>query len=85
MELTYNEALLLTEIATIAVENNGVCLATDIQLLGSVGLSQRTYYRTLNSLENKNAIVRETKSIGHFGKQRKITLNIPSNILSTIY
>ena len=72
MELTYNEATLLTEIATIAVNNNGECYATDNELLDLVNLSQRTYYRTLNSLENKNAIIRETKSLGHFGKQRKI-------------
>lgn len=85
MELNYNEAILLTEIATLAVENKGVCIAPDSEILEAVGLSERTYYRTLSSLEGKNVITRETKSIGHYGKERKIILNIPSNIQSTLY
>jgi len=85
MELNYNEAILLTEIATIAVENKGVCMVPDKELLQLVGISERTYYRTLSSLESKNVITRETKSIGHYGKERKIILNLPSNIHSTLY
>jgi hypothetical protein len=85
MELNYNEAILLTEIATIAVENKGICCAPDSLLLEAVGLSERTYYRTLKSLECKNVIKRETKSVGHYGKERKIIINIPKYLETLQY
>ena len=85
MELTYNESILLTEIATLVVENGGACYASDVEIIELSGLSERTYYRTLNMLEGKSIINRQTKSVGHYGKERKITLNVPSNIHSKLY
>jgi len=72
MELTYNEFDLLTEIAMDANQNDGVCLLTDKELLSSINVSERTYYRLLNSLEDKGVISRNTQSIGHYGKKRTI-------------
>jgi CTP-dependent riboflavin kinase len=77
MEITRNEADLLHFIAEVALLNGGECELTDKELLGSMGVSERTYYRTLLSLENKDIITRHTQSVGFYGKKRKIILNIP--------
>jgi CTP-dependent riboflavin kinase len=74
MELTYNEFDLLTEIAMDANQNDGECILTDKQLLSSMNVSERTYYRLLSSLEEKGIISRHTESIGHYGKKRKIKI-----------
>lgn len=79
MEITKNESDLLYLIAEVALPNNGQCELSDKELLSSMGVSERTYYRILRSLENKDVITRITKSVGHYGKKRKIILNLPDD------
>lgn len=74
-ELTYKEVDLLEEIILDAQVNNGECLLTDRELLSSINVSPRTYYRLLSNLEQKGIITRITQSIGHYGKKRRIKLN----------
>lgn len=74
-ELTYSEADLLQEIMLDAQSNNGECLLTDRELLSSMNVSKRTFYRMLSRLEHKGVITRLTESVGHYGKKRRIKVN----------
>lgn len=79
MEISQKEADLLHFIAEVALPNKGECELTDKELLESMGVSKRTYYRLLQSLENKDVITRQTRSVGYYGKVRKIILNLPDD------
>jgi DNA-binding PadR family transcriptional regulator len=41
----------------------------------ALNLNDRTLYRILKNLENKEYITRKTKSLGNDGKERKIYVN----------
>lgn len=77
MELTLKEKDLLEEIARVCLANDGVCDIPDKAIMASQNVSERTYYRTLSSLEEKELIKRDTHSIGYYGKSRIITLLYP--------
>jgi DNA-binding MarR family transcriptional regulator len=70
--LTINEKLVYSHIKSLCDGIRPYCFASNKSLADTFGMSQRTLYRILNDLEKKNLIKRETKSIGNYGKERRI-------------
>lgn len=56
-------------------ESKGFCYASNKHICDSLNIKDRTLYRVLSSLEQKEFIKRVTKSIGHDGKERKIYIH----------
>jgi len=52
--------------------------------LSILKLNDRTLYRILKKLEDKEYIKRETKSIGNYGKQRKIFISANARLVSSL-
>lgn len=48
--------------------------ASNIHLAESLGMSERTICRSLNSIEECGLITRDTKNNGHYGMSRSITI-----------
>lgn len=52
----------------------GKCNLTNRQIRDVIDINDRTLYRVLKSLEEKNLINRQTVSVGAYGKERIITI-----------
>lgn len=82
--LTTNEKIVYSHIKSLCDGIRPYCFASNESLAKTFGMSQRTLYRILNDLEKKNLIKRETKSIGNYGKERRIKVVSPSAKLADI-
>lgn len=69
--LTISEVTVLSYIDSLAIKK-GYCFASNDSICMALNLNDRTLYRILKSLENKDYIKRVTKSLGNDGKERKI-------------
>jgi len=69
--LSIQEAALLSLIVSLS-KKKGYCFASNENLSKTLGLNERTTYRILKRLEEGNYIKRVTRSIGNFGKERRI-------------
>jgi len=71
-DLTNSELSVLSYLSSLTTSEKEYCYASNSNMCESLKLNDRTLYRILSNLELKELIVRETKSNGHYGKQRKI-------------
>jgi DNA-binding MarR family transcriptional regulator len=69
--LSIKEATVLSYIVSLS-DNKGYCFASNLSISNALSINDRTLYRILNKLEESNYINRVTKSLGNFGKERRI-------------
>lgn len=70
-ELDLKESLVLSYLASLTKRD--YCFASNEHLVDTLKISDRTIYRVLNSLEDKELIKRVTNNLGgSYGKNRKI-------------
>ena len=81
ISLTIQEAALLSLIVSLS-RKKGYCFASNENLSKTLGLNERTTYRILKRLEEGEYINRVTRSIGNFGKERRIYVNNDSISIS---
>jgi len=61
------------------------CFASNNTMCNQLKITERTLYRILNILEDKDLILRKTKSIGNDGKERRIFSKLPGAKVADIY
>tara|TARA_A200000113_G_scaffold224239_1_gene241656 strand:+ start:2555 stop:2845 length:291 start_codon:yes stop_codon:yes gene_type:complete len=81
--LSIQEAVVLSHIQALAVKKD-YCYASNESICNTLKLNDRTLYRILKKLEDKDYIRRETKSIGNYGKQRKIFISPNARLVSSM-
>ena len=69
--LTISEATVLSYIDSLSIQK-GYCYASNSSICMALNIKDRTLYRILKKLEEKEYIKRNTKSLGNDGKERKI-------------
>jgi DNA-binding MarR family transcriptional regulator len=69
-KLSFKENAVLSYLCSLSQKK--YCYASNQHLCDTLGIEDRTMYRILSRLEDKNLIIRETKSTGKYGKDRKI-------------
>ena len=74
MNLSQRESELFDLLTDLANQNRGEVVASNKDLLEVLNLNERTLYRTMKRLEDRELIQRDTVSIGHHGKQRIIRI-----------
>ena len=74
MNLSQRESELFDLLIDLANQNRGEVVASNKDLLEVLNLNERTLYRTMKRLEDRELIQRDTVSIGHHGKQRIIRI-----------
>ena len=74
MNLSQRESELFDLLIDLANQNRGEVTASNKDLLEVLNLNERTLYRTMKRLEDRELIQRDTVSIGHHGKQRIIRI-----------
>jgi len=72
-ELSFKENAVLSYLCSLSKKK--YCYASNQHLCDTLGIEDRTMYRILKRLESKNLIIRETKSTGKYGKDRKIYIH----------
>ena len=72
-DLDLKESLVLSYLASLTKKE--YCFASNDHLSKTLSINDRTLYRVMNSLEEKELIKRVTKSTGRYGKDRKIYVN----------
>jgi|GEM_PF-2359937 len=81
--LSIQEAVVLSYIQSLSVKKD-YCYASNESISNALKINDRTLYRILSKLENKDYIKRETKSIGNYGKQRRIYLTPSARLVSSL-
>jgi len=81
--LSLQEVAVLSYIKSLAIKKD-YCYASNEAICKALKLNDRTLYRILKKLEDKDYIRRETKSIGNYGKQRKIFLSPSVRLVSSM-
>lgn len=81
--LSIQEAVVLSYITSLTTKKN-YCYASNESICNALKLNDRTLYRVLKKLEDKDYIKRETKSIGNYGKQRKIYVGATARLVSSL-
>jgi len=81
--LSIQESAVLSYISSLAIKKN-YCYASNQSICNTLKLNDRTLYRILKKLEDKEYIKRETKSIGNHGKQRKIFISPNAKLVSSL-
>lgn len=71
--LDLKESLVLSYLASLTKKD--YCFASNDHLSKTLSINDRTLYRVMNSLEEKELIKRVTKSTGRYGKDRRIYVN----------
>lgn len=71
--LDVRESLVLSYLASLTKKD--YVFVSNTHLSDTLNINDRTLYRVLNKLEDKNLIKRVTKSTGRYGKDRKIYVN----------
>ena len=81
--LSIQEAVVLSYIQSLSVKKD-YCYASNESISNALKINDRTLYRILKRLENKEYIKRETKSIGNYGKERRIYLTPSARLVSSL-
>jgi len=71
--LSVNEVALLSMIKSLS-KNKGYCYASNKAFSDTLNVSVRTINRMFNKLEQSGYLMRDTRSVGQMGKQRKVKL-----------
>lgn len=71
--LDLKESIVLSYLASMTKKE--YCFASNEKISEACNINDRTVYRVLNSLEEKDLIQRVTKSTGFYGKDRRIYVN----------
>lgn len=71
--LDLKESLVLSYLASLTKKE--YCFASNDHLSKTLSINDRTLYRVMNSLEEKELIKRVTRSTGRYGKDRRIYVN----------
>jgi len=69
------ESSVFNYLASVTSKDKKYCYASNSSICDLLKLNDRTLYRALSSLEDMKLITRETRSNGHYGKERKIYVN----------
>lgn len=72
-KLTTKENVVLSYLCSLSKKD--YCFPSNQHLADTLKLNDRTIYRVLNSLEEKELIARRTVSLGNLGRDRKIYVN----------
>ena len=81
--LTIPETVVLSYIEGLS-RKKGFCFASNKSICGALKIHDRTLYRVLNKLEDKEYIKRVTKSVGNGGKERKIFVSPDVKLVSSL-
>jgi DNA-binding MarR family transcriptional regulator len=81
--LSLQEVAVLSYIQSLAIKKD-YCYASNESICNALKLNDRTLYRVLKKLENKGYIKRVTKSIGNYGKERRIYLTPNARLVSSL-
>ena len=81
--LTIPETVVLSYIEGLS-RKKGFCFASNKSICGALKINDRTLYRVLNKLEDKEYIKRVTKSVGNGGKERKIFVSPDVKLVSSL-
>ena len=81
--LSLQEVAVLSYIQSLAIKKD-YCYASNESICNALKLNDRTLYRVLKKLEDKDYIKRETKSIGNYGKERRIYLTPNARLVSSL-
>ena len=81
--LSLQEVAVLSYIQSLSVKKD-YCYASNESICNALKLNDRTLYRVLKKLENKEYIKRVTKSIGNYGKERRIYLTPNARLVSSL-
>ena len=81
--LTIPETVVLSYIEGLS-RKKGFCFASNKSICGALKINDRTLYRVLNKLEDKEYIKRVTKSVGSGGKERKIFVSPDVKLVSSL-
>jgi len=73
INLTLQESVVLSYLASLTKKD--YCFATNDHLCETLEINNRTLFRIFSKLEDYDLIRRETKSIGKYGKDRRIYVN----------
>ena len=68
--LSFKESSVLSYLCSL--DKKEYCYVSNGSMSDTLGINERTLYRILNSLEEKELIKRVTRSSGFYGKNRKI-------------
>jgi len=74
LDLNLQENAVFSYVCSLA-NKTGYCYATSKHICESLDIKDRTFYRILTRLEEKEFVTRVTKSVGNDGKERKIYIN----------
>ena len=74
LDLPLQENAVFSYVCSLAIKT-GYCYATSKHICESLDIKDRTFYRILTRLEEKEFVTRVTKSVGNDGKERKIYIN----------
>jgi DNA-binding MarR family transcriptional regulator len=81
--LSIQEVAVLSYIESLT-RKKGFCYASNKSICGTLKMNDRTLYRILNKLEDKEYIKRVTKSVGNGGKERKIYVSPDVRLVSSL-
>ena len=81
--LTIPETVVLSYIEGLS-RKKGFCFASNKSICGALKINDRTLYRVLNKLEDKEYIKRVTKSVGNCCKERKIFVSPDVKLVSSL-
>lgn len=81
--LSIQEVAVLSYIQSLSNKKD-YCYASNESICNALKLNDRTLYRVLKKLEDKGYINRVTKSIGNYGKQRRIYLTPNARLVSSL-
>ncbi len=81
--LTMPESIVLSYIEGLT-RKKGYCYASNKSICSALKMNDRTLYRVLTKLEDKEYIKRVTKSVGNGGKERKIYVSPDVRLVSSL-
>jgi DNA-binding MarR family transcriptional regulator len=70
-ELTLKEHLVLSHVTGLSIKK-GYCYVSNNSMVKDLKISYRSICRVLDNLEQMGLINRQTKSVGRYGRERKI-------------
>jgi predicted transcriptional regulator len=78
-DMNIKEASVLSHIVSLS-KQRGYCWASNKAICDTLNIPDRSLYRILNKLENRGLIMRDTKSVGKTGKERRIYPNATATV-----
>jgi DNA-binding MarR family transcriptional regulator len=81
--LSLQEVAVLSYIQSLSIKKE-YCYASNESICNALKINNRTLYRILKRLENKEYIKRVTKSTGRYGKERRIYITPNARLVSSL-